>query len=562
MDLTAVLAVLGLALASLYTWFRFAFGERLALAEKVPGPPSYPLIGHLYLLSSDMSKMFRNTVEIGKKSPEKVVRLGWMHRVAVALWNPDDVEVILGSSQMLDKSQDYRFFKPWLGDGLLISSGDTWRSHRRLIAPTFHIHVLKQFVHLFNRNSKALCEKLSPLTGQAIDAHDYLSEATVEILLETAMGVDRSTQKRGLEYASAVMKMCYILHRRHFRPWLWPDILFGLSEDGRRQQRLLTIIHGLTHDVVKKRKEERKQGITAGLYRRAAGGAEQNALLQDSTADCTNDSVMSDGLALGLKDDLDEDVGEKKRIAFLDQLLDAAEDGVVLSDKEVEEEVNTIMFEGHDTTAAASSFFLCIMGVQHDVQDRCAAELKDIFGHSDRPATFQDTLQMKYLERCIMETLRLFPPVPILARRLTEDVKIKSGYVLPESTTVILAPFMVHRDPDTYPNPEKFDPDNFLPERCADRHYYSFIPFSAGPRSCVGRKYAMLKLKILISTILRKFEVRSDIPYTDYQLVGDIILKRKEGFPLRLYPRVFDKAPVMVPRAEATAASVGAAEAS
>lgn len=91
--------------------------------------------------------------------------------------------MILGSSKHLDKSAEYRFFQPWLGDGLLISSGETWRNHRRLIAPTFHINVLKQFVHLFNRNSRALCEKLAPSVGMSIDVHDHLSETTVEILL-------------------------------------------------------------------------------------------------------------------------------------------------------------------------------------------------------------------------------------------------------------------------------------------------------------------------------------------------------------------------------------------
>ncbi|KAJ8911044.1 hypothetical protein NQ315_004690, partial [Exocentrus adspersus] len=88
-----------------------------------------------------------------------------------------------------------------------------------------------------------------------------------------------------------------------------------------------------------------------------------------------------------------------------------------------------------------------------------------------------------------------------------------------------------------YPNPDKFDPDNFLPERTANRHYYAFIPFSAGPRSCVGRKYAMLKLKILLSTILRSYRIKSDLCEKDFQLQADIILKRAEGFKIRLEPR-------------------------
>lgn len=101
-----------------------------------------------------------------------------------------------------------------------------------------------------------------------------------------------------------------------------------------------------------------------------------------------------------------------------------------------------------------------------------------------------------------------------------------------------MATIKLHRDPEVYPNPDTFNPDNFLPEKTANRHYYAFIPFSAGPRSCVGRKYAVLKLKILLSTILRNFRVRSMVKEADFLLQADIILKRADGFKVKLEPRV------------------------
>ncbi|CAG2059383.1 unnamed protein product [Timema podura] len=115
--------------------------------------------------------------------------------------------MILSSSVYINKSTEYKFFKPWLGEGLLISSGNKWRSHRKLIAPTFHLNVLKSFVDLFNTNSQAVVEKMRLEGGRVFDVHDYMSECTVEILLETAMGVSKKTQdKSGFEYAMAVMK--------------------------------------------------------------------------------------------------------------------------------------------------------------------------------------------------------------------------------------------------------------------------------------------------------------------------------------------------------------------
>ncbi|XP_046688659.1 cytochrome P450 4g15-like [Homalodisca vitripennis] len=145
---------------------------------------------------------------------------------------------------------------------------------------------------------------------------------------------------------------------------------------------------------------------------------------------------------------------------------------------------------------------------------------------------------MKYLERCIMETLRMYPPVPVIAREIQQDLQLASmDKVVPAHSTVVIATFKLHRRPDIYNNPDHFDPDNFLPEKSASRHYYSFIPFSAGPRSCVGRKYAMLKLKVILSTILRNFKVVGGKKQPNWQLQADIILKRTDGFNIKLVPR-------------------------
>lgn len=102
---------------------------------------------------------------------------------------------------------------------------------------------------------------------------------------------------------------------------------------------------------------------------------------------------------------------------------------------------------------------------------------------------------------------------------------------------MIIGTIRMHRLEYLYPNPDVFNPDNFLPENTAKRHYYAFVPFSAGPRSCVGRKYAMLKLKIVLSTILRNFRVRSNMKESDFRLQADIILKRAEGFKIQLESR-------------------------
>ncbi|XP_014485680.1 PREDICTED: cytochrome P450 4g15 [Dinoponera quadriceps] len=530
---TVFLSLLIPALILYYIYFKISRRHMIELANKLPGPEGLPLIGNALMLLGSSDTIFRS---IYRKSFEydQIIKVWLGPKLIVFIMDPRDVEVILSSHIYIDKASEYRFFKPWLGDGLLLSTGQKWRAHRKLIAPTFHLNVLKSFIDLFNANSRAVVERMRKENDKEFDCHDYMSECTVEILLETAMGVSKSTQDRsGFEYAMAVMKMCDIMHLRHTKIWLRPDWMFNLSKYGKAQIRLLDIIHGLTRKVIARKKQDYKNGKRNVI----------DTIAQDSNAQIVKNTVegLSFGQSTGLKDDLDvedNDVGEKKRQAFLDLLMDAGQKDSVLTDEEVKEQVDTIMFEGHDTTAAAASFFLSVMGCHSDIQEKVIQELDEIFGDSDRPATFQDTLEMKYLERCLMETLRIYPPVPLIARNIKKDLKLASGdYTLPAGSTVVVTTFKMHRQSHLYSNPEVFDPDNFLPEKTANRHYYAFVPFSAGPRSCVGRKYAMLKLKIILSTIMRNYYIKSDIKECDFRLQADIILKRAEGFRIKLEPR-------------------------
>ncbi|KAJ6648810.1 Cytochrome P450 4g15 [Pseudolycoriella hygida] len=526
------------ALVLWFVYWKLSRRHMLELAKTLPGPDGLPLVGNLLDLVGSSHSVFKTVVTKGEEY-ECVARLWLGPKLVVLLFDPRDVELILSSQVYIDKSHEYKFFKPWLGDGLLISSGHKWRSHRKLIAPTFHLNVLKSFIDLFNENSRQVVQRLNSEVGKTFDAHDYMSEATVEILLETAMGVSKKTQDQsGYDYAMAVMKMCDILHVRHRSLLLRANWIFNLTNYATKQVKLLSTIHGLTKKVIRNKKNAFMQGTRGSLAQTEIKTSEANLKAKMESVE-----GLSFGQSAGLKDDLDvdneeNDIGEKKRLAFLDLLLESAQNGALITDKEIKEQVDTIMFEGHDTTAAGSSFFLSMMGIHQDIQQKVVDELYGIFGDSNRPATFQDTLEMKYLERCLMETLRLYPPVPIIARQLKEDLKLASGdYVVPAGATVAVATFKLHRNEKNYPNPTQFNPDNFLPERQANRHYYAFVPFSAGPRSCVGRKYAMLKLKILLSTLLRNYRIYSDLKQEDFKLQADIILKREEGFMVRLEPR-------------------------
>lgn len=270
--------------------------------------------------------------------------------------------------------------------------------------------------------------------------------------------------------------MCDIIHQRHYKAYYRFDALFNLTALRKQQEKLLGIIHGLTKKVLQIKKTEFEKNLKDGKM--------PSPSLQQIINETEKDSAIKKTAKpkkTGLKDDLDEqdeeDVGEKRRLAFLDLMIETAHNGANLTDRDIKEQVDTIMFEGHDTTAAGSSFTLCLLGIHQDIQKKVMEEQFKIFGTSKRHATFNDTVEMKYLERVILESLRMYPPVPIIARKVNQDIRLETeNYVVPAGCTVVVGTFLVHRNPDFYPNPEVFDPDNFLPERTQNRHYYSYMP--------------------------------------------------------------------------------------
>ncbi|XP_005176358.1 cytochrome P450 4g1 [Musca domestica] len=499
------------------------------LTANMPTPPRVPVLGQAHLVFNLSNAEIMSTALQFIDTPGSILRAYLGPILIVGLWNPVDIEIVLSSSSHLEKSKEYKYFKPWFGDGLLISKGHHWQHHRRMIAPTFHQSILKSFIPTFVQHSKSVVHRMSLEAGKEFDAHKYMSQVTVEILLSTVMGVKKLPEpSKCLEYANAVLDMCDVIHKRQVKVFYRLDSIFRLSKFHEKANKMLDIILNMTRKVV----EERQKNFNA----------DSRAILENEAevAKRKEETIKAEGLRDDL-DDIDEnDVGAKKRLALLDAMMEMSKNPEIeWTEKDIIDEVNTIMFEGHDTTSAASSFVLCILGIYQDMQEKVLAEQKTIFGDDFmRDCTFSDTMEMKYLERVIMETLRLYPPVPVIARRAEYDIKLPSGpYSIPKGTTIVILPYAIHRDAKSFPNPNKFDPDNFLPERTAKRHYYSFIPFSAGPRSCVGRKFAMLKLKVLLSTILRNFVVKCNLKEEEFRMQGDIILKMENGFNIMLEPR-------------------------
>lgn len=160
-----------------------------------------------------------------------------------------------------------------------------------------------------------------------------------------------------------------------------------------------------------------------------------------------------------------------------------------------------------------------------------------VLGNLKKKPNYADLQELKFMDRCIKETLRIYPSVHYISRQLGEALTVSSGYRLRKGTTVHLHIYDTHHSPQVYPDPEKFDPDRFLPENVQNRHPFAYLPFSAGPRNCIGQKFAMLELKAVLCGILGSFVLEPVDTPESIVLVIDLILRTKDDVKVKFVKR-------------------------
>ncbi|NXH16658.1 CP4V2 protein, partial [Bucco capensis] len=483
------------------------YWRRWWVMKPIPGvSPCFPLLGNAPLLKRDGKGFFKQLQFYVEEYRSWPLLKFWVGPLPfMILYHPDSVEVILSSSKHIEKSYLYKFLHPWLGTGLLTSTGDKWRSRRKMITPTFHFSILTDFLEVMNEQGDILLQKLEKHVDKGpFDVFLDITLCALDIICETAMGKNVGAQEnKDSEYVRAVYRMSDLIHERQKSPWLWPDPVYMLFKGGREHERNLKILHNFTDTVI----------------------AEKAAELENTKqTNCNTDGNS-------------EVSGSRKRKAFLDMLLSATDDeGNRLSYRDIREEVDTFMFEGHDTTAAAMNWALYLLGHNPEVQKNVHRELDEVFGNTERPVTMDDLKNLRYLECVMKEVLRLFPSVPLLGRVLKEDCCIR-GYQVPKGTNVVVVTYALHRNPEIFPDPEEFRPERFFPENCKGRHPYAYIPFSAGPRNCIGQRFAQMEEKALLAIILRRFWVDSCQKPEDLGIAGELILRPNNGIWIKLKRR-------------------------
>ncbi|XP_054845905.1 cytochrome P450 4V2 [Eublepharis macularius] len=471
--------------------------------KPVPGiSPCYPLLGNVLLFERAGEAFYKQLLHFSNEFRNIPLMKLWIGPLPfLVLYHAETVEVVLSSSKHIDKSYPYKFLHPWLGTGLLTSSGSKWRTRRKMLTPTFHFTILADFLEVMNEQASILVEKLEKhVDKEPFDCFLYITLCTLDIICETAMGKNVGAQNnKDSEYVQSVYRMSELVHQRQRTPWKWADLLYLLFKDGREHYKKLKILHNFTDNVIAEKARELEN--------------------------------QSDAISTG------EQSGRKVRRAFLDLLLNATDDdGKKLSYRDIREEVDTFMFEGHDTTAAAVNWSIYLLARYPEAQRKVHRELDEVFGDSNRHVTSDDLKKLRYLECVIKEALRLFPSVPFFARTLNEEYYIR-GYKIPKGTDVLIGVFALHRDPEVFPEPEEFRPERFSAENSAGRHSYAYVPFSAGPRNCIGQRFAQMEEKTILATILRNFWIETRQKYEDLEPVPELILRPNNGIWIQLKRR-------------------------
>ncbi|KAH7984479.1 hypothetical protein HPB52_021524 [Rhipicephalus sanguineus] len=262
----------------------------------------------------------------------------------------------------------------------------------------------------------------------------------------------------------------------------WSDFLYELTTEGKYYRRCCDRLRDYSREILLKRKEALKA--------------------KDAAKDYTG--------------------------SFLDILLQMhLEDGSI-TEAEILDETVTIFAAGYDTTAALTAYCLYLLGNHRDVQVELHDEIDRIFGDDvHRPVTTDDLRSMKYLSCIIKETLRLYPSVPIMGRYIEEDMKI-GNQLIPKGTMAMVLIYFLHRHPRFHKNPTSFTPDRFLSDATRPQPY-AYMPFFGGPRNCIGQRFAVQEAKIVVTQLMRHFEIHSKLPEEELQLELGIVLRPSQG---------------------------------
>lgn len=464
-------------------------------------PQHYPILGvanRFFGVSNDqlIGVILQLFDEV--KTPSRA----WLGPVLiVGVAEPHDIQTVLINDNCLNKPYFYDHLE--CKTSILISDKDRWKPDRRALNVAFNSQMLRNYTPYLNEKARILLTKLTPFIDIPGDLYRCIFICMMDMITRTTMGIEKHIQfKRGeLHYAMAKQVLNSIQYRVP-RFWLrWNFIYHVFTKTGRDERILNAYGFAHFHDIYCEKVQELNVLKSKGI----------DHLKEASQANAMN---------------------------VLEKCILLEQDGV-FNHENVLHQMRAIAIAGSDTSSSTVFGTLLLLAINQQHQELIVDELRSVFETADCDVTESHLAQMKYTERVIKESMRLLPPIPLIARKVTADIELSAG-TIPSGTIILINIMHVHRNVNIWgENVLEFDPDRFLPENLAKRPTCSYLPFSYGSRNCIGFKYAMNSVKITLAHLLRRYKFTTDLRFEDVRLKVHIVLEVTNDKPLRIEKRHF-----------------------
>ncbi|MEU9113932.1 cytochrome P450 [Streptomyces sp. NPDC048483] len=436
---------------------------------EAPGPAGLPLLGSMLDLRRDSLGTFLRA----QREHGDVVRLEagppGLRSVFHAVFAPEGIQQVLASEAANFRKDHplYEEVRRSFGNGLLTSQDTDYLRQRRLVQPLFTKRRVDGYAAAVTTEAAAVAARWRTAGTPTVDVVREMNRLALCTVSRILFGTDAAAAADAIDRCAPVVN-AYVVQRAYVPvkiPREWP------TPGNRRARAATDELNALCDRII----AERRTAAAA-----PADGA--------SAAGAPADGAVPGGDLLSLLTEAGNDE---------DGSLDATE---------IREQVLIFLLAGHETTATSLAFTLHLLARHPAEQRRVQEEIDRTLG--DRTPTAADLDRLPYLTQALKESMRLYPAAPVISRRAVEATEI-GGHRIPAGADVVVAPWVTHRNPALWEDPERFDPGRFAPEREAARHRYAWFPFGGGPRACIGQHFSMLESVLALATLLRAYDLEA-----------------------------------------------------
>ena len=387
--------------------------------------------------------------------------------------HPNEIEsVLVTHHRSFIKGIGTRANPEVFGNGLLTSEGEFWLRQRRLSQPAFHRTRIAAYVDTMVREADRMLNGWRD--GEEIDIHREMMQTTLAIATRTLFGVDLGPRM------PVVAGALDAFVRQNAGISVWQLILKLPTLKRLRYLRGVRALDEIVYGIIRERR------------------------------------------ASGMGDDLLSDLLRARDI-----------DGSFMTDQQLRDEVMTMLLAGHETTALALSWAWYLLAGHPDAQATLREEIDGVL--SGRLPTAADVAHLPYTNKVVRETIRLYPPAWVITRMAAEAVEI-GGYLVPAGSNIIVSPWVTHRDPRFYTQPDSFDPDRWSAESEQTVPKFAYFPFGGGPRICIGNNFALMEAAVLLAAVAQRFQI-SLVPGQAIEPLASITLRPRHGVRVKLRGR-------------------------